>query len=160
MNLPPSISQPNIPYAPPPLTCVAGVIRLSAEGCLPAVVSCVNDGTLPHISPTTLMYCWDYGLTVNGRLHLQKGCKHWWNCVLRVTDLTGVGKSTIRPGRHNVSSSENIIVWYVKGPMPVPARSRVYVCGRAFTGIVGSNPTEGIDVCFLWAFALPGVVCV
>jgi hypothetical protein len=29
----------------------------------------------------------------------------------------------------------------------VAARSKTYVCGRALAGIVGSNPTGGMDVC-------------
>jgi hypothetical protein len=29
----------------------------------------------------------------------------------------------------------------------VAARSKVWVCGRSLTGIVGLNPTGGMDVC-------------
>jgi hypothetical protein len=36
-----------------------------------------------------------------------------------------------------------------KSPMPVAARSKAWVCGRSVTGIVGSNPVEGMDVCLL-----------
>ena len=31
-------------------------------------------------------------------------------------------------------------------PVPVAARSKVYVCGRSPAEIVGSNPTGGMDV--------------
>jgi hypothetical protein len=31
-------------------------------------------------------------------------------------------------------------------PIPVAVRSKAYVCGRLITGIVGSNPAEGMDV--------------
>jgi hypothetical protein len=34
-------------------------------------------------------------------------------------------------------------------PIPVAARSKTWVCGRSLTGIVGSNPTGGMDVCLL-----------
>jgi len=34
-------------------------------------------------------------------------------------------------------------------PVPVAARSKVWVGGRWLAGIVGSNPTEGMDVCLL-----------
>ena len=34
-------------------------------------------------------------------------------------------------------------------PVPVAARSKVYVCGRSPAEIVGSNPTGGMDVCRL-----------
>jgi hypothetical protein len=34
-------------------------------------------------------------------------------------------------------------------PIPVAARSKAYVCGRALAGIVGSNPTAGMDVCLV-----------
>ena len=32
-------------------------------------------------------------------------------------------------------------------PFPVAARSKAWVCGRSHAEIVGSNPTEGMDVC-------------
>jgi hypothetical protein len=32
-------------------------------------------------------------------------------------------------------------------PVPVAARSKAYVCGHSPAGIVGSNPTGGMDVC-------------
>ena len=32
-------------------------------------------------------------------------------------------------------------------PIPVAARSKVWVCGRSLAGIVGSNPAECMDVC-------------
>ena len=34
-------------------------------------------------------------------------------------------------------------------PVPVAARSKAWVCGRTPAEIVGSNPTEGMDVCLL-----------
>jgi hypothetical protein len=37
----------------------------------------------------------------------------------------------------------------VPQPIPVAARSKAWVCGRSLTGIVGSNPAEGMDVCLL-----------
>jgi len=39
-------------------------------------------------------------------------------------------------------------------PIPVSARSKAWVYGRYLTGIVGSNPAEGLDV-----FSLVSVVC-
>jgi hypothetical protein len=32
-------------------------------------------------------------------------------------------------------------------PIAVAVRSKAWVCGRSLTGIVGSNPTGGMDVC-------------
>jgi hypothetical protein len=32
-------------------------------------------------------------------------------------------------------------------PIPVAARSRVWVCGHLLAEIVGSNPAGGIDIC-------------
>jgi hypothetical protein len=32
----------------------------------------------------------------------------------------------------------------------VAVRSKEWVCGRSLTGIVGSNPTGGIDVCVVF----------
>jgi hypothetical protein len=37
----------------------------------------------------------------------------------------------------------------LRGPIPVAVRSQAWVCGRSLTGIVGSNPTGGMDVCLL-----------
>jgi hypothetical protein len=34
-------------------------------------------------------------------------------------------------------------------PIPVAARSKAWVCGRSLSGIAGSNPGGGMDVCFL-----------
>jgi hypothetical protein len=33
--------------------------------------------------------------------------------------------------------------------IPVAVRSKAWVYGRSLTGIVGSNPAEGLDVCLL-----------
>ena len=38
---------------------------------------------------------------------------------------------------------------FVTKPIPVAVRSKVWVCGRSLTRIVGSNPTWGMDVCLL-----------
>jgi hypothetical protein len=38
--------------------------------------------------------------------------------------------------------------------VPVAARSKVWVCGRSLTGIVGSNPAGDIDVCLLWVLCV------
>jgi hypothetical protein len=35
-------------------------------------------------------------------------------------------------------------------PIPVAARSKAWVYGHSLTGIVGSNPYGGMDVCPLW----------
>ena len=32
-------------------------------------------------------------------------------------------------------------------PVPVAARSKAWVCGRALAGVVGSNPVGDMDVC-------------
>jgi hypothetical protein len=41
-------------------------------------------------------------------------------------------------------------------PIPVAAQSKALVCGWALAGIMGSNPTGGMDVCVLWVFVLWG----
>jgi hypothetical protein len=41
----------------------------------------------------------------------------------------------------------------VRQPNPVAARSKGWVCYRSLAGIVGSNPTKGLDV------SLVSVVC-
>ena len=42
-----------------------------------------------------------------------------------------------------------IYVVLLRLPVPVAARSKAWVCGRTPAEIVGSNPTEGMDVCLL-----------
>ena len=39
-------------------------------------------------------------------------------------------------------------------PIPVAARSKVWVCGRSLDGIAGSNPAEGMGVCLLWVLCV------
>jgi hypothetical protein len=34
-------------------------------------------------------------------------------------------------------------------PIPVAARIKAWLCGHSLTGIAGSNPTGGMDVCLL-----------
>jgi hypothetical protein len=34
-------------------------------------------------------------------------------------------------------------------PIPVAVRSKAWVCGRSLTRMVSSNPTGGMDVCFV-----------
>ena len=41
-----------------------------------------------------------------------------------------------------------ILIWY---PNPVAARSKAWVCGRCYAGIVGSNPS---DVCLFWVLCI------
>jgi hypothetical protein len=35
-------------------------------------------------------------------------------------------------------------------PIQVAVRSKAWVCGRSLAGIVGSNPTGGMDVCVVF----------
>jgi hypothetical protein len=34
-------------------------------------------------------------------------------------------------------------------PIPVAVPFKAWICGRSIAGIAGSNPTGGMDVCFL-----------
>jgi len=38
-------------------------------------------------------------------------------------------------------------------PVPVAARSKAYVYGRSPAAIVGSNPTQGLDVYVMWVLS-------
>ena len=40
--------------------------------------------------------------------------------------------------------------WVRSRPIPVAVRSTAWVCGRPLTGIVGSNPAGGMDVCVVF----------
>jgi len=48
---------------------------------------------------------------------------------------------------------------YVKNPIPVTVRSKVWVCGRSLAGIAGSNPAEDTDICLLWVLFVVQVYC-
>ena len=50
------------------------------------------------------------------------------------------------------NAGKSRIVEPIQKPVPVAARSKAWVCGRPPVEIVGSNPTEGMDVCLLWVF--------
>jgi hypothetical protein len=43
-----------------------------------------------------------------------------------------------------------VLLWHPGDtqPIPVAARSKLWVCGRSLAAIVGSNPAGGMDVCF------------
>jgi len=47
------------------------------------------------------------------------------------------------------NSSLVFIKHCLPSPIPVAARSKEWFCGRSLTGIVGLNPTGGMDVCLL-----------
>ena len=49
-----------------------------------------------------------------------------------------------------------LLWWRNKVPVPVPvaARSEVWVCGRSPAEIAGSNPTGVMDVCLLWVLCV------
>jgi len=51
-------------------------------------------------------------------------------------------------------SVEKARVMRISRPVPVAARSKVWICGRSPAGIVGSNPTGGMDVCLLWVLCV------
>jgi len=45
---------------------------------------------------------------------------------------------------------QSFYLWQLHiSPVPVAARFKAWVCGRSPAEIVGSNPTEGMDVCLL-----------
>jgi hypothetical protein len=55
-----------------------------------------------------------------------------------------------------------------RGPVPVAAQSKTWVCGRSIAETVGSNPAGRMDVCLFWVFCpadhssrgvLPTVAC-
>jgi hypothetical protein len=48
-----------------------------------------------------------------------------------------------------VATYRKYAVAYNAEPIPVAARPKAWVCGRALAGIVGSNPTGGMDVYLL-----------
>jgi hypothetical protein len=49
-----------------------------------------------------------------------------------------------------ISGPIPLLLLYAFMTDPVDARSKAWVCGRSLTGIVGSNPTGGMDVCVVF----------
>ena len=49
----------------------------------------------------------------------------------------------------SLMSKENLNRIHMKGPVPVAALSKMWVCGCLPAEIVGSNPAVGVDVCLL-----------
>jgi hypothetical protein len=52
---------------------------------------------------------------------------------------------------HQKTSSEFCVLYWDCTPIPVAARSKAWVCGRALAGIVGSRPAGSMDVCLLYS---------
>ena len=55
-------------------------------------------------------------------------------------------------GRENSNSTGVVVqlnVYWSFRSVPVAARSKAWVYGRSSAGIVGSDPTMGMDVCLL-----------
>jgi hypothetical protein len=59
--------------------------------------------------------------------------------------LVAFAHRRVRPSR----SGTQLRVLIKTVPIPVAARSKTWVAGRALAGIVGSNPTGGMDGCLL-----------
>jgi len=52
-----------------------------------------------------------------------------------------------------------LFIWSLyrhSSPIPVAARSKIWVCGSSLTGIPGSNPPGSVEVCILWVMCLSG----
>jgi hypothetical protein len=56
--------------------------------------------------------------------------------------------------RENLLSGKQLLLLCDRKPIPVAARSKAWVYSRSLTGIVGSNPAEGMDVCLLWVLCV------
>ena len=60
-------------------------------------------------------------------------CRSQWPCGLR-----------------RGSTAARLLGLWVRMPIPVAVRSKAWVYGRSLTGIVGSNPAVGMDVCVVF----------
>jgi hypothetical protein len=61
----------------------------------------------------------------------------WYN----VDDIIISSSSSTRSNSSSSSSSSSL-------PIPVAVQSKAWVCGGSLSGILGSNPRGGIDVCW------------
>jgi hypothetical protein len=55
----------------------------------------------------------------------------------------------------NLNSTLSVLIFilYINVLIPVAVYSKAYVCGHLVAGIVGSNPTEGMNVYVLCLYA-------
>jgi hypothetical protein len=74
------------------------------------------------------------------------------NVVLLCCASCGVPSSVLLIyGIYRVSHYTAILLRYLTAlPIPVAARSKAWVCGRALAGVVGSNPAGCMHVCLLY----------
>jgi hypothetical protein len=81
--------------------------------------------------------------------------EEWVSETLKLDNnfLLNVGKySPIYTASYSRKLELTNLLYYVciyTKPIPVAARSKAWVSGRSLTGIVGSNPAYGMDVCLL-----------
>ena len=72
----------------------------------------------------------------------------------RTTTLRYIDTCDIRRYVYTRHVHRTRVTIFQSKPVPVAARSKASVYGRSLAGIVGSNPTEGMDVSLLWALCI------
>ena len=117
--------------------------------------------------------------------------KHSWSWLLPESVFIGCPETSVKVTRTrcvihclpHITHNNAVLIYFTADasrcvirfwPVPVTARSKAQVYGRSPAGIVGSNPTVGIDVRLLWVLCvvvrqrslrradlrvLPSVVC-
>jgi len=58
-----------------------------------------------------------------------------------------------------IGSGNNVNILYIvnkTAPIPVATRSKMCICSRSLSGIAGSKPSVGMDVCHLWSLSVFG----
>ena len=58
--------------------------------------------------------------------------------------------------RHSLTDNLHLFKVTVRGPIPVAAQSKAWVCGRSLAGVVSSNPARGINDCLLRMLCVAG----
>ena len=78
------------------------------------------------------------------KIHPQNQMYTW---IARLYNLKGE-----RHSAEHLRTFSHVFVHF--SSIPVAVRSKAWVCGRSLTGIVGLNPTEGMEVCLLWVLCV------
>jgi hypothetical protein len=75
-------------------------------------------------------------------------CLHFQSRRKIISCYSLFGKTTKNYQHSSYTNTGRYVICYL-GILPVPmtARSKAYACGRSPAEIVGSNPTDGMDVC-------------
>jgi hypothetical protein len=79
----------------------------------------------------------------------KKSCTRLEIVTVVLMKIQAIGEITLSVLVHRCQNSEEIAAFVFIAPIPVAALSKAWVYDRSLTGIAGSNPDGGMDICVL-----------